>query len=99
MSNHTGELKIVIPPKILLTGKTNAKLTLNGEPVPNADVIWGAQGASWIDQGGDLHSLELGKTRLKAYAYGKVLTADITVVEKVAPVRRRRGAKPLKNNG
>jgi hypothetical protein len=90
MSKYTGDLKLVVPPQIPLAKATSVQLTLNGAPVSNADVIWSAQGASWIDQGGDLHPLELGKATIKAYAYGKVLTADVTVVEKVAPVRRRR---------
>jgi hypothetical protein len=58
-------------------------LTLDGVPVPNADVIWGAQGAAWIDQGGTLHPLELGKVKVRASAYGKTLTAEISVVEKL----------------
>lgn len=90
MSKHEGQLKLVVPADVPLANSTSAHMTLNGEPVPNADVIWGAQGAAWIDQGGDIHPLELGKSTLKAYAYGKVLTADVTVVAKVNAVRRRR---------
>ena len=94
LSNYNGTLKLVVPPKIPLAGKATASLTLNGAPVPNADVIWGAQGTAWVDQGGHLHPMELGKIKLKAYAYGQLLTADVTVVEKVTPVKRRKGGKP-----
>ena len=90
LTNYVGELKLVAPSKIGLAGTSSLHLTLDGVPVPNSDVIWGALGAAWIDQGGVLHPLELGKTTIKASAYGKVLTASVTVVEKVAPARRKR---------
>jgi len=80
---YNGDLKIAGGPKIPLTGNTDITLTLDGVPVPNADVIWGAQGAAWIDQGGTLHPLELGKVRVRVSAYGKTLTAEISVVEKL----------------
>jgi hypothetical protein len=99
MANYTGELKLVIPPKVPLTKVSSAHLTLDGKPVANADVIWGAQGAAWIDQGGDLHPLELGKTKLTAYAYGKLLTADVTVAEKLEPARRRRKPRTMSAGG
>jgi hypothetical protein len=88
-----GDLKLVVPSRIGLATQTDAHLTLDGNPVPNSDVIWGAQGAAWIDQGGTLHPLELGRIKLKASAYGKLLVAESTVVEKVrgrspAPTRR-----------
>jgi exopolysaccharide biosynthesis protein len=90
LTTYDGELKVVVPPKIALAGKTSVHLTFNGKLVPNADVIWGAQGGVWIDQGGALHPLELGKAKIKASAYGKVVSVDVTVVEKVTSVRRRR---------
>ena len=88
-----GDLKLVVPSRIGLATQTDAHLTLDGNPVPNSDVIWGAQGAAWIDQGGTLHPLELGRIKLKASAYGKLLVAESTVVEKVrgrSPVPTRR---------
>jgi len=95
MSNYAGDPKFVIPAKIPLAKPTTAQMTLNGLPVSNADIIWAAQGSAWIDQGGSIHPLELGKTTVKAYAYGRVLTTEVTVVDKVAPTRRRRRAAKL----
>ena len=94
LSSYSGTLKAVVPPKIALTGKSTVHLTLDGKPVPNSDVIWGAQGALWIDQGGFLHPLEVGKATIKASAYGKVLSVEVNVVEKLTPTRSRR-----RNNG
>ena len=93
MAHYSGELKLVIPPQIPLAKVAPARLTLDGAPVANSDVIWGAQGVAWVDQGGDLHPLELGKVKLKAYAYGKLLTADVVVVDKLTPTRRRRPSR------
>ena len=90
LRTYEGELKVIVPSKIALAGKPSVHLTLDGIVVPNADVIWGAQGTVWIDQGGTIHPLEIGKAKIKASAYGKVLSVDITVVEKTPPVRRRR---------
>jgi hypothetical protein len=90
MSNYTGELHLVVPRVVSLANPTPIQLTLNGAPVSNADVIWGAQGAAWIDQGGNLHPLELGKTTIRAFAYGKQLTVTVTVSDKVTRTRRRR---------
>ena len=90
---YVGELKIVAAASVGLAGKPSVHLTLNGSIVPNADVIWSAQGAAWIDQGGSLHPLELGKVTVRASAYGKVLSATISVVEK-APGRKRRRKTP-----
>jgi len=101
MAHYDGELKVIVPPQIPLLGKSSVHLTLNGETVPNSDVIWGAQGAAWIDQGGELHPLEIGKIKLKAYAYGKVLTAEISVMEKVSatktkPSKRKKAPRTLR---
>lgn len=98
LTASSGQLKIVAPPQALLSGSTAVRLTLDGRPVPNADVVWGAQGSAWIDQGGAIHPLELGKAKLEAYAYGKLLTADVTVVSKPTvkpPPKRRRRHKPI----
>lgn len=87
---YSGDLKLAAPSHVLLAKPTAIRLMLNGRTVSNEDVIWGAQGAAWIDQGGELHPLELGKTQVKAYAYGKVLTAEVTVVDKAQPTKRKR---------
>ncbi|MDR3690124.1 MAG: phosphodiester glycosidase family protein [Fimbriimonas sp.] len=76
-----GDLKLVIVPKIDLSKGAEARVTLDGKPVPNVDVVWGAQGAGWIDQGGTIHPLELGKVKIKAAVYGRVLVAEPTIAE------------------
>ncbi len=83
MVAYKGELKMVVSPKIALASQVEIHLTLDGVPVPNSDVIWGAQGAGWIDQGGILHPLETGKVKLRAIAYGQALNSEIQIVEKV----------------
>ena len=90
LHDYSGELKLVVSPKLALTGKIAAHLTLDGATVPNSDVIWGGQGSAWIDQGGNLHPLELGKAKIRASAYGQILSADVTVVEKLSPGRKHR---------
>ena len=87
---YKGDLKIVLPPKISLTAQSEAHLTLDGATVPNADVIWGAQGAAWIDQGGTIHPLETGKVKIKACAYGQVLSLVVAVVEKIGKSKAAR---------
>ncbi len=82
--DYQGQLKLVLAPRIALAGKVIASLTLDGKPVPNSDIVWAAQGAAWIDQGGIIHPLELGKTKIQASAYGQVISLNVTVVEKVA---------------
>ena len=89
---YKGELKAVAPKKISLTVQTEIHLTLDGNPVANSDVIWGAHGAAWIDQGGVLHPLEVGKVKIKACAYGQVLSFETTVAEKLTTVRAKRKA-------
>jgi len=87
MAGPSGTLKLIVPAKIALAGKTVATMTLDGAQIPNADIIWGAQGAIWIDQGGNIHPLELGKATLKGSAYGRVYSVELTVVEKVGRSR------------
>ena len=52
--------------------------------------------AAWIDQGGTLHPLELGKFKLVASANGQLLTADVEVVDKLAAPKRLRRRMPEK---
>ncbi len=95
---YKGDLKIVVPKQIKLTGQTDIHLTLDGNQVANSDVIWGAQGAAWIDQGGSLHPLETGKVKIKASAYGQVLTFETTVVEKITKKSIKRKAKVISDH-
>jgi hypothetical protein len=52
----------------------------SGARIPNREVIWGAQGAAWIDQGGLLRPLKPGVCHVQAAARGRVLVADVKVI-------------------
>ncbi|MCO5297767.1 MAG: phosphodiester glycosidase family protein [Fimbriimonadaceae bacterium] len=54
----------------------------DGEPIPNVDVLWGAQGAGWIDQGGLLRATAEGTVEVTVAARGQLLTAKIPVKAK-----------------
>lgn len=62
----------------------NASITLavrdgDGKPVPNAEVLWAAQGAAWVDQGGLLRTLDRGLATVTATVRGRRLSAEIRV--------------------
>ena len=74
------------PPTIQLPAQVktgqNAQLSLldsNRHPIDNAQVIWSASGAAWIDQGGMLHPLSTGSVTVSAYAHGRTATATLAV--------------------
>jgi hypothetical protein len=50
-----------------------------GAVIPNREVVWGAQGAAWIDQGGLLRPLKEGVCHVSAAVRGRILVADVTV--------------------
>jgi hypothetical protein len=57
----------------------------NGETVPNAEVIWSASGAAWVDQGGYLRGIEAGEATLRAAVRGRILEVKVTVDPPVVP--------------
>lgn len=56
-----------------------------GQPLDNAQVIWSAQGAAWVDQGGFLRGLKAGEATLRAWVAGKILEVKVTVEDPAAP--------------
>lgn len=50
-----------------------------GKTVPDAEVIWSAQGAAWIDQGGLLKPIKPGQATVTAWIRGQIVSKQITV--------------------
>lgn len=57
-------------------------LDADGKPLPDRDVLWAAQGAGWIDQGGQVTAVQPGTITVAAYVGGKKLTVAILVEKK-----------------
>lgn len=55
-----------------------------GNEIDNADVLWGAFGAAWVDQGGTMHPIKPGKATLVATIGKKQVTLELTVKPKPA---------------
>lgn len=77
---------------------------VSGKIVPDADVIWGAQGAAWIDQGGLLKPLKPGVATVTAWVRGQVVSKQITVTgsaakPRVAPTGSRSGGRNGRGGG
>jgi exopolysaccharide biosynthesis protein len=69
----------------------------DGQPVPDRDVVWAAQGKAWIDQGGTLRGLAEGEAWVFAYVKGQLVNAAITVEPAATPSRaslKRDSRKP-----
>lgn len=47
--------------------------------VPNIEVIWSMVGSAWIDQGGQITSLEPGASEIKAFVRGVVISQKVTI--------------------
>lgn len=56
-----------------------------GKLVDNTEIIWSAQGAGWIDQGGFLRGLKAGDAIVRAAVKGLVLEAKVAVEDPKAP--------------
>ena len=71
-------------PEKLFTGDilTLKLLDSEGKPVPDREVLWAAQGAGWIDQGGQVTAVQPGTISVAAYTAGKKLTVTIQVEKK-----------------
>lgn len=52
-------------------------VTKEGKAMRDAEVFWAAQGAAWIDQGGNLTWLQPGTATVSAYVRGKVITQQL----------------------
>ena len=63
-----------------MDGKAQARVVDGtGKEVPNIEILWSLQGGAWIDQGGQITSLEKGPVTLQAFCRGTLLTAKITI--------------------
>lgn len=56
-------------------------LERDGE-VPGASVVWSAEGAAWIDQGGRLRPMQTGEAVVRAWIAGKVVEKRVRVVSR-----------------
>lgn len=54
----------------------------DGQPIPNIDLLWGAMGQAWIDQGGLLRTLAPGTVEITVSARGQVLTGTVKILGK-----------------
>lgn len=53
-----------------------------GGEVPGASVVWSAQGAGWIDQGGRLRPTQTGGAVVRAWVNGKVVERKVRMVSR-----------------
>ncbi|MCW5941715.1 MAG: phosphodiester glycosidase family protein [Fimbriimonadaceae bacterium] len=83
---ETAALALPVPAKLTI-GET-AELAVraeNGAPIPNAEVLWWARGAGWIDQGGTLRTHAAGTVWVRALVRGRTLSGETVVLAKPAP--------------
>jgi hypothetical protein len=74
------QLHLIIPKSLDMNTQPYFEVRdAGGQKVPNREVIWGAMGAGWLDQGGLFHPLRPGKAHIQAAARGQVMTADVDV--------------------
>jgi exopolysaccharide biosynthesis protein len=76
----------------------------SGKQVADADVIWSAQGAAWIDQGGLLKGVKPGQATITASVRGQMVTKQITVTgalprPRSTPVSSRHGDRGGRKGG
>lgn len=55
--------------------------------VPDADVIWTAQGGAWVDQGGLLKPLKPGSVMITACVKGQIVSKQIMITGVLKPAR------------
>lgn len=60
----------------------------NQKPVPNGEIVWASSGTAWIDQGGTIHPLKVGKARIQAAARGRVLSTMVQVAADPAATQK-----------
>lgn len=96
-------LTLAVPPRVTVGDSLDLDVRAdNGVPIPNAEVLWWARGAGWVDQGGTLRTHAAGPVWIRAVVRGQTVSAETTIVAKPAPkpppkpakrapVRRKRG--------
>jgi hypothetical protein len=76
-------LRLSLPSKMAVGDQTTLKVFADdGEALPNADILWSALGAAWIDQGGQLRAFGEGKAEITVSVRGQVLTGTIDIAAK-----------------
>ncbi|MGV3614882.1 MAG: phosphodiester glycosidase family protein [Fimbriimonas sp.] len=73
----SGKLRLVVAPRVMSDGTLDARVDLDGKPVPNIDVMWTARGEAWADPGGRMRFARAGAATLYARVYGQTLQADV----------------------
>lgn len=67
------------PATLELNASANLRALEANKPVPDADVIWSAQGGAWIDQGGLLKPVKPGPVTVTAWIKGQIVTKQLMV--------------------
>jgi hypothetical protein len=57
----------------------------DGRAIPTNEVLWGASGAAWIDQGGLLRSLAAGPATVSAWVRGQIISVTVQVAGPAQP--------------
>lgn len=50
--------------------------------IPGASVVWSAEGAAWVDQGGRLRPIQTGEAIVRAWIGGKVVEKRVRIVSR-----------------
>ncbi|HSI73153.1 MAG TPA: phosphodiester glycosidase family protein [Fimbriimonas sp.] len=72
--------KIVVPERIEVGSTAMARLFVDQKEVPPGEVVWGMQGAGWIDQGGMVKGFEIGKGLLSGSYLGTSASTTIDIL-------------------
>lgn len=79
---------------LMVGQQAELSVRLGGAEVPAREVIWGAQGAGWIDQGGMLRGSAPGTATVRAWVRGRTATGTVAVRAAArAPQRGRSGSR------
>lgn len=73
----TGKLRLFAGPKVSAGGTMEARVDIDGKPVPSIDILWTARGAAWVDPGGRVKFTKAGPATLYARVYGQTLQAEL----------------------
>ncbi|CAN5396026.1 hypothetical protein BH11ARM1_BH11ARM1_14310 [soil metagenome] len=79
LATNVVPVRVLMPAKLVLGMTTEIKLVIGSDTIPQSEVIWGAQGAGWIDQGGLLRIIDAGKLSLTAYARGRLYSVSAMI--------------------
>ena len=77
LATPSGKLRLSVNPRVADNGTLDARVELDGKPVPDIDVMWTARGAAWADPSGRLQFTKAGPATLYARVYGQTLQAEV----------------------